>query len=82
MAVYKDYIPGDYFVQCDRTGMKRLRSECRKEWNGLIVAKEVYEPRHPQDFLKAREDRLSVKDPRPKADHYFLSTNEVKASEL
>lgn len=63
---------GDYNVIDDRSGMKMKRSQCRKEWNGLIVAKESYEPRHPQDFLRGFEDDQSVPDPRSEATDSFI----------
>lgn len=31
-----------------------------KRWDGLIVCPEDYENRHPQDFLRARQERISV----------------------
>ena len=34
-------------------------------WNGAIVHKGNWEPRHPQDFVKARPERAIVKDARP-----------------
>lgn len=33
---------------CDRTGWKYPMSEMRMEWNGLLVHKSVWEPKHPQ----------------------------------
>lgn len=58
------YRDGDYNVICDRTGFKLKRSECRKEWNNMIVRKESWEPRHPQDLLRSRPDSQHVDDPR------------------
>lgn len=78
-AVYR---PGDHNVVCDRTGFKLKRSQCRKEWNNLVVRKESWEPRHPQDFLRVRPDRQDVADPRTRQDPVFLATNEVKAEDL
>lgn len=46
------YKPGDYFVQCDRSGEKVLRSQCVREWNGWIVKKEYAEERHPLDLQR------------------------------
>ena len=46
------YIPKDNWVICQRTGIKFRRSEMRKEWNGLWVHRSVWEPRHPQDFVR------------------------------
>jgi hypothetical protein len=56
---------GDYLVVDDRTGITRWRSECIKDWQGLIVHRSVYEPRHPQDFLRARREDFRIPDARP-----------------
>lgn len=58
-------ILGDYNVICDRTGFKVKRSECRRTWDGFLVRKEDWEPRHPMDFLKPRPERQRVRDARP-----------------
>ncbi len=63
---------GDYSVICDRTGIKAKRSQCREEWNGLIVLKESWEPRHPQDFLRGFDDDQSVPDARSEATDSFI----------
>ena len=54
------YIPGDPWMICQRTGMKFRRSEMRKEWSGLWVHESVWNPEHPQDFVKAIKDDPSV----------------------
>ena len=54
----------DYNVICDFTGFKYKRSECRKMWNGLIVRADLWEPRHPQDFVRVPVDDTRVKDAR------------------
>lgn len=55
----------------------------RREWNGLRVDKRFMDKeRHPQDFVRGREDVQSVPDPRPDSPLVFLGTNEVKASDL
>jgi hypothetical protein len=51
------YIPGDNWNTCDRCGFERRVSEMREEWTGLQVCSDTcWEPRHPQDFLRVRED--------------------------
>lgn len=55
----------DYQVVCDASGFVCMRSECRKQWNGLLVRKDFWEPEQPQDHLKARAEKTSVADPRP-----------------
>lgn len=52
---------GGHWVICDRTGMVIREEDAREEWTGSVVAKEVWEPRHPQDFYRAREDDQSPK---------------------
>lgn len=76
------YRPGDHYVLCDRSGFKVLASQTLKEWNGLIVRKEDYEERQPQDFVRGRKDKQSVDDPRSEASDTFLETNEVSADDL
>ncbi len=65
MPIRNRHRPGDYLVVCDRTGVVRYRSQMRYEWNGLLVTKEAWEPRHPQDFVHAVPDDQSVPDARP-----------------
>lgn len=74
--------PGDHNVICDRTGYKVKRSECIREWNGLLVRRESWEPRHPQDFVRAFEDDQSVRDPRSEANDRFLEPGDVTADNL
>lgn len=52
---------GGHWVICDRTGMAIRAEDAKEEWTGAVVAKEVWEPRHPQDFYRAREDDSSPK---------------------
>ena len=57
---------GDHYVIDDRTGHQIPASRARKEWTGLIVdSREEWEPRHPQDSVRARADRQLVRDARP-----------------
>ena len=63
------YIPGDHLLICDRTGRVIRKSESRTEWNGLVVHKSQWEPRHPQDFLRGRKDKQVPQKPiRPEVD--------------
>lgn len=64
--------PGDYLVQCDKTGFTRWASECQKEWNGNLVWERVFEPRQPQDYLRGIPDDPSVPDPRPEGVTTFI----------
>jgi hypothetical protein len=49
-----DYLKlGSWNVCCDRCGRKRKGDELKKTWDGLWVCPEHWEPRHPQDFVRA-----------------------------
>ena len=50
----------------DRSGFRYRLKDTRKEWNGSIVGKDEYEPKHPQlEPLKTQADAQAIKDARP-----------------
>lgn len=60
-------IPYDYKVTCDVCGKELVRSQSKKRWDNMIVCKDDFELRHPNDFpppLPKTEGR-GVKDARP-----------------
>lgn len=73
---------GDYLVTCARSGQKRLRSECVKEWTGQIVAREYAEPRHPLDLERAPRAERSPRETQPMPDPVFLSPGDVTPDSL
>lgn len=76
------YKAGDHLSTCDRCGFTRYGSEMKKEWTGLIVCPECYDPRHPQDLVRPKADNQSVKDPRPAPTVVYLGLNEVTPESL
>lgn len=52
--------PGDYLAACDHTGFIHYASEMRQEWTGNWVHKSKWEPRNPQDFVRAKNDPHAV----------------------
>ena len=64
------YVPGDWNAQCFRCGMKRKAGELRKQWQGYWVCPEHWEPRHPQDFVRAIPDNPSVPWDQPDSWNY------------
>lgn len=68
------YTPGDWHVICDVCGKKTPASEIKRRWDGMLVCKNDYEHRHPQDFLKAKTDKISVpfSRPRPAVDSFVV----------
>ena len=58
------YATGKYaYGISDRSG---FRYRLRKEWNGLLVGKDEFEPKHPQlEPLRAVPDAQALRNPRP-----------------
>ncbi len=74
-------VPSNYLI-CDRSGFRVTVDEgLREEWNGLMVRKDLWEPRNAQDFVRGVSEELNG-SPRPEQDDVFLTTNEVQASDL
>jgi len=76
------YSDGDWNVICQRTGFKVKAYNTRKQWNNLIVRSESFERRHPQDYLRSKQDQPGVRDARPRPAIKYLTANEVLASDL
>jgi hypothetical protein len=56
----------DSYAISDRSGLRYRYKDMRREWNGLLVGKDEYEPKHPQlePFPKV-VDAQALKDARP-----------------
>jgi hypothetical protein len=52
--------PGGAAVICQRCGFKRHADELRREWTGLRVCKECWDPKHPQESVRGVADRQQV----------------------
>jgi hypothetical protein len=77
------YKHGDTNGLCMRCGFKHLLSDMRKEWTGLIVCRQCWEPRHPQDFVRAVPDvQAPRRQPSPEPADVFLTANQVTVDDL
>lgn len=70
-------ILGQWNVVCDRCGTYQKSGDVTKTWDGLIVCKPeikrgCFEPRHPQDFVRAVKDDQSVPFTRPDPGDRFV----------
>ena len=45
---------GSWNAVCDRCGVYFKAEELRQDWQGLMLCADDWEPRHPQDFVRAR----------------------------
>ena len=59
------FISGEFNVTCDVCSKKIKAHEAKQRWDGFIVCPDDYESRHPQDFVRARNDKISVPFVRP-----------------
>jgi hypothetical protein len=59
------FVSGQFNLYCDSCGKKIKAGEAKKRWDGLIVCPDDYEERQPQDFVKAKTDKISVPFARP-----------------
>lgn len=54
------YISGEWNLTCDVCSKKIKAHEAKQRWDGFIVCGDCFENRHPQDFVKAHTDKLTV----------------------
>lgn len=59
------FISGEFNVVCDVCSKKIKAHESRQRWDGFIVCVDDFEPRHEQDFVRARQDKITVPFQRP-----------------
>lgn len=52
------YQAGDNWLVCDVCGCHVYSSAAMQRWDGMVTCKQDWEPRHEQDFVRARKDRL------------------------
>lgn len=52
---------GNHWGECQRCSLIFRTSDLRKEWTGLKVCNECWEPRHPQDFVKSISEDTSAR---------------------
>jgi len=69
------YKKGDWNAVCDRCGFEFKASELQKTWDGLMVCKEDFELRHPQDSLRVKPDRQAVPWTRPEGTDMRVTVN-------
>ena len=77
-----DYLAlGDWNAVCFECGMKRKASTLQKHWKGYYVCPEHWEPRQPQDFVRAIAEKPAPPWSQPPADTFlaFCTPNGVTA---
>lgn len=54
-----------YNVICDRCGFQYKNTDLQLEWTGFRVCSPCFETRHPQEFVKAKNDPKPLPWTRP-----------------
>lgn len=66
------FISGEWNVTCDVCSKKIKAGIAKQRWDGLIVCPDDFEHRHPQDFVKAKSDKITVPFTRPIPEYVFV----------
>jgi len=65
MSYKPGWEPGRWSAICDVCGFRFHSDEIRDRWDGLKVCSKDFETRHPQDFVRARRERITPPWTRP-----------------
>lgn len=68
------YKPGQYYQICDRSGFKMRSPTSKKEWNGRTVRESDWEPRPPQDLVRAKRVARHPEPASPEPTDTFITT--------
>ena len=66
------YVSGQHNVTCDVCSRKIKAGISKQRWDGFRVCPSCFEERHPQDFVRARQDKISVPFTRPRPVDVFV----------
>ncbi len=66
----RQFTIGEHKVVCDICARTRLRSQCRLQWDNLLVCEDTcYSPKHPNEYPRpVINDGLPVANARPRRD--------------
>lgn len=70
------FISGEWNLICDVCSIKYKASKAKQRWDGFIVCPNCYEQRHPQDFVRSRQDKITVPYIRPPADIFIIDVGD------
>ncbi len=82
MDINDYYKPGDNYFACPICGFKKRVSEGGYNSDKEFVCKECWDPKHPQESVKARTDRISARISRPEPTDTFIDVGDVTWDDL
>ena len=68
---------GSWNLTCDRCSKKIKAEEAKIDWQGFVVCPSDFEYRHEQDFVRARQDKISVPFNRPRPVDIFTGVTYI-----
>lgn len=71
-------ILGEWNAICDMCGRRYKASELRKNWKGLMVCPEDWEPRHVLDFFRLPGEKIDVPFARSDPDNKFGQSTDTE----
>ena len=74
------YKSGEWNAICDSCGRKFKSSQLRKRWDGFVVCEQDWEPQHPIDFLKARQETPAPPWTRPEQADVSITVDYIDES--
>lgn len=74
------YVNGDWKAVCDICGQVYLGSQLKQRWDGYKVCPKDWEPRNPQDFVRAIPDTIAPPYTRPEAEDTYIFTCTIYTS--
>ena len=75
------YRPGSFYRSDDRSGFTRRAEDTEKEWTELIVGKDLWEIRQPQDFVLGVADNQTVPQARPVPPPVYIGPFSIQLSQ-
>lgn len=66
-------VMGQWNIICDVCGVKFKSGQVQKRWDGFLVCKDDWEPRHPMDFFRMPDEKIGVYETRPQAQDQFIN---------
>lgn len=57
------YQKGNHWIIDDVSGFAIRANDARKRWDNMWMESDDWEPRHPQDFVRARHDKIAPDAP-------------------
>ena len=72
---------GNHWVNCDRCNAHIRAKDAMITWDNYVVCPDDWEVRHPQDFVRGRQDKITPDEPiRPENEDVFVSTTKFATS--